>query len=57
MDSFIKWYNAAPFRLGDGRTVDPFQIKNPSRTVDLKEWFQLQARLVSGGLGAAVGEE
>lgn len=57
MDSFIKWYNAAPFRLGDGRTVDPFQIKNPSRTVDLKEWFQLQARLVSGGLGASVGEE
>lgn len=45
-DAFVEWYNAAPFRLGDGRSVDPRQIYDHYRPVDLMQAMTIQAGLL-----------
>ena len=45
-EAFVDWYNTSPFTLGDGRSVDPMQIYNSYRPIDLLESFQIQAKLI-----------
>lgn len=45
-DAFIEWYNADPFSLGDGRSVDPSQIYTHYRPVDMMEGLTIQAELM-----------
>lgn len=49
LDAFIEWYNNAPFRLGDGRSVDPIQIYKSYRPIDLLKAIEIQARLIADG--------
>ncbi|MDE6715349.1 MAG: hypothetical protein K2J74_02580 [Muribaculaceae bacterium] len=46
LDAFIEWYNKAPYTLGDGRSVDPIQIYNNYRNIDLLQSLQIQAKLI-----------
>ena len=48
LDSFIDWYNNAPFILGDGRSVNPMQIFDHYRPVDMMESLTLQYKLLGG---------
>ena len=45
-DSFVNWYNNAPFTLGDGRSVDPRQIYSCYRPVGLLDVVRIQADLL-----------
>lgn len=58
-DAFADWFNNAPYRLGDGRSVDPMQIFNCYRPMDLMESFRIQAGLLAGetDLGADKADE
>lgn len=47
MTAFIDWYNRTPFSLGDGRSVDPMQLFNSYRTLNMLEWLQIQAGLLN----------
>lgn len=45
-EAFVKWYNNAPYSLGDGRTVDPMQIFDNYRPIDLPQALRIQAELL-----------
>lgn len=47
LDAFVNWYNKAPYKLGDGRSVDPMQIYNNYRPLDLPQALQIQAALLT----------
>lgn len=42
-EEFVDWYNAHPFVLGDGRSVNPIQIFNSYMPIDLMEALRIQA--------------
>lgn len=46
LDSFIDWYNNSPYTLGEGKSVDPMQIFNSYRPIDLAESLKIQATLL-----------
>ena len=47
-DAFVDWYNEAPFRLGDGRSVNPLQIYDSYQPMDFLKALQIQAKLATG---------
>lgn len=57
LEAFIDWFNNAPYRLGDGRSVDPIQIFNSYRPVDLIESFKIQAGLLAGEKDSGADKE
>ncbi|MBD5213394.1 MAG: hypothetical protein HDS75_01050 [Bacteroidales bacterium] len=46
METFIDWYNQAPYTLGDGRSVDPSQIYSSYRPLELMEATMIHASLL-----------
>lgn len=47
LEAFLSWYNNAPYTLGDGRSVDPMQIFNNYRPIDLPQALRIQADLLT----------
>lgn len=44
--AFVDWFNNAPYSLGDGRSVDPMQIFNSYRPINLLESLIIQSKLL-----------
>lgn len=45
-DSFVEWYNKAPFTLGDGRSVTPDRIFGNYRPLDVIDGLSIMAGLI-----------
>ncbi|MDE7154114.1 MAG: hypothetical protein K2O00_06695 [Muribaculaceae bacterium] len=45
-DAFIEWYNKDPYRLGDGKSVDPMQIFKNYTPVGLAKSLRIQSQLL-----------
>lgn len=54
--AFVDWFNNAPYSLGDGRSVDPMQIFNSYRPINLLESLIIQSKLLFDNNETPVGE-
>lgn len=46
-EAFVNWYNTSPYQLGEGRSVDPEQIYNSYRPINMIESIIIQGKLLS----------